>query len=78
MEYDELVLALSKRRVALKYTTRQVAWMTGFSNSQLSRYENYKSVPSAKNLFRWVEALGVTITIERTRRNGGTLSIDGE
>lgn len=51
---------------------KQFAEASGFSRSQVSRFETGERVPSLRNLFRWLEACRVTLRelqdeIERLR-----------
>jgi len=58
-------LRLRRRQLGLKQ--REIASLSGYTESQINRWENAREFPRGSALLDWCEALGVRLTVHVVR-----------
>ena len=63
-DMHRVIAALYKRRVAMNLSQEAVALKVGVSRAAICNWENCRGGITAENLFRWADALGMSITCD--------------
>lgn len=64
---DSLIVALRRRRRALKWTQRQIAEAVGVSPPTVSGWESGRSIPPLPQLRRWAQLFDLDIELVHRR-----------